>query len=546
VSFCKEIWERKQYEIQPTPAEIEEARERQEIRTKYKPMKGSNSCSSLRSVSPPRGKEPGLTNRNFASAALNKLFGGLKRAENRTLFRTPDRMKQSNESLTTSCYGDFSRNMSMRNPSLPTRPVNHRYMGKVSPMQINTSSNVPKKTKSTDNLLGSLNSVPSSGYGPGGSYLHSFSRNSKTRSSLNPSIFRTKRVEPEGLENTNSSNNTSSNPLIITPMNFYNKQRSSDSSNDYKQNEPHDSQNKSSGSLFSSDFKYDPYEKAAKQLEELFRTQPLIHKNSKPNNRIQRRIGIDRAFASVNPSISMSPDEDRMTTNGNDNESQNENNQTKRSFNGYEHFKARNNKSNLIDPPVYDSPSLFGAPASDESYWDAILDKKSRSRNDHNLGVDNQQRDQRDSIQLSDSSEPTSSTGTGGSDTQQQKSRAVSNISSADSAFSRSDGTDLEFEAMESLVTKSLGNVPPKSSHSSSGPGLPESTTSKSSDLISSRHPPMMMTSFVSKAPSPSTGTGTGGLTPTMAKFCHECGTCYPTSAAKFCPECGERRVINV
>ena len=34
-------------------------------------------------------------------------------------------------------------------------------------------------------------------------------------------------------------------------------------------------------------------------------------------------------------------------------------------------------------------------------------------------------------------------------------------------------------------------------------------------------------------------------FTPGYARFCHECGTSYPTPAAKFCPECGERRVVN-
>lgn len=30
------------------------------------------------------------------------------------------------------------------------------------------------------------------------------------------------------------------------------------------------------------------------------------------------------------------------------------------------------------------------------------------------------------------------------------------------------------------------------------------------------------------------------------AKFCHECGTSYPTVLAKFCPECGEKRVYKL
>lgn len=29
------------------------------------------------------------------------------------------------------------------------------------------------------------------------------------------------------------------------------------------------------------------------------------------------------------------------------------------------------------------------------------------------------------------------------------------------------------------------------------------------------------------------------------ARFCHECGNCYPTAIAKFCPECGEKRVFK-
>ena len=165
--------------------------------------------------------------------------------------------------------------------------------------------------------------------------------------------------------------------------------------------------------------------------------------------------------------------------------------------------------------------------------------------------------------------------------------------------FISSDGTDLEFEALESALE--LGQLPPapgtntgtrtlQTEDSSHRNGLKSSrdprrrlftsdsahsedepmAISSSSSSSTSSHHGMMMSDNNSYDEGRRAGTGAGGkmneqiisttitpstskmqmqqqsLKPTLAKFCHECGTSYPTSDAKFCPECGERRVIHV
>ncbi|CAL8133247.1 unnamed protein product [Orchesella dallaii] len=94
--------QRRRYEIQPTPKEKKEAWDMQELRTKYRPMKSSSSCSSLRALSPAK---------DFASLA-KKLFGGLRRTEgssNLYFNQVKNDLKKSNESISASCYGDYPR-----------------------------------------------------------------------------------------------------------------------------------------------------------------------------------------------------------------------------------------------------------------------------------------------------------------------------------------------------------------------------------------------------------------------------------------------------
>lgn len=382
VNFCKEVWERRQYETQPTPKEIEEARERQEVRTKYRPMKGSNSFSSLRSMSP--GKDPVS---NFATAALNKLFGGgLKSSSGSSNFR------KSNDSLANSCYGDFARSRSLRHPS-PARPPSKIPTA----MRVNTISNLPAKNKSTERL----EDVPSSGYGPGGHYMSNFSRNSKLRSSLGRNFFRNgKRAEPEGLENTSTSHSNS--PLIITPMNFYNK-----GSN------PNKTESSNRPTLLNSDPKYDPYEKAAKQLEELLKSQP-----SHPQRQnTQRKLGLDRALASImgnttNPSTQTNKAPPRTSYNQ-----------------LYSYLREEDPFKNI---------------SADEGYWEEILRGKhkdkvieqTQAKSHQGRRVEENERDLRFTsappIRNSDEKRDSSD-----SSMENFKYRGVSNISSADSAFSR-------------------------------------------------------------------------------------------------------------
>jgi len=326
VQYCKEKYVQRQYEVQPVPKEKVEALERQEIRTKYRPMKSSSSCSSLRSVSP--GKD-------FASMAF-KLFGGIRRTDgtNNLYNNQLHSFKKSNESLANSCYGDFTRGMRRPSPS-PARGViaggggildsrknssgssansvtnkinnllsktfhmkqNSSNNNNNSPMRMNTSSNIPL-AKSSDNLggLGAMNytHVSSSGYGQQSNYNNNnnFSRNSRSRSSLHKNFFRSKRVEPEGTEN------TSSYPLIITPMTFYTKSGKGGVSEEvYRSKGPSSLlQDPSGGQSSPSSSSYDPYEMAAKQLEELLKAQP-IQKNV--NKKTARKLGLEKAFESV-------------------------------------------------------------------------------------------------------------------------------------------------------------------------------------------------------------------------------------------------------
>jgi hypothetical protein len=328
VEYCKEKYVKRQYEVQPVPKEKIEALERQEIRTKYRPMKSSSSCSSLRSVSP--GKD-------FASIAY-KLFGGIRRTDgSNNLYNNQlaNNFKKSNESLANSCYGDFARGMRRPSPS-PARPVggtgsnsmsvtnkinnllsktfhlkqnsnNNSNNSLLNPMRVNTSSNIPKLAKSSDNLTmmagggGAANPtmythVPGSGYGQQSNQNNNFSRNSRSRSSLHKNFFRSKRVEPEGTENTstsshNNNQNTSSYPLIITPMTFYSKTGKSPNPS-----HPQEMYRPKGTTLLTQDNSYDPYEMAAKQLEELLKAQPV---NKNVNKKTARKLGLEKAFESV-------------------------------------------------------------------------------------------------------------------------------------------------------------------------------------------------------------------------------------------------------
>lgn len=333
VEYCKEKYVKRQYEIQPTPKEKIEAMERQEIRTKYRPIKGSSSCTSLRSVSP--GKD-------FTSMAY-KLFG-LRRTDGAAnLYNNQlSNFKKSNESITNSCYGDYRRRPSPSparrggNPMSMANKINNLFSktfhyqqsssnnnnhpnNAVHPMRTNTSSNIPKLARSSDNLsfMNSMGGggggspyghISSSGYGQGHQQQqqnhydanNSFSRNSRSRSSLHKNFFR-RRIEPEGTENTGStmmggsgggmgmeggSGMSSSSPLIITPMNFYTKVNKGN----------HQELFHTKGASLSQDPSYDPYEMAAKQLEELLKSQPI---NKNVNKKTARKLGLEKAFESV-------------------------------------------------------------------------------------------------------------------------------------------------------------------------------------------------------------------------------------------------------
>ncbi|CAG7734565.1 unnamed protein product [Allacma fusca] len=612
VKFCQDVYIRKQYEHQPVPKEKEEAMERQELRTKYKPLKGSTSCGSLRSMSPPK---------DFPSMMAMKFYGFMNKTFNRNNF------KKSNESLTNSCYGDFTRSMRKSSPApsvASTITNNHKplmyqrsnttmHSIKGSPvMRVNTSSNIPKRTKSIENL--NLANVTSSGYGQqhtSNNSSNSFTRNSKTRSSLHKNFFRnsSKRVEPEGTENTSSSG--SPGALIITPMSFYSKGKNyssmMESQEDARQKQlqnnipnnnllqhntmlmnrnnsqshhgNHEDMRKKSP-LLNSDPTYDPYEKAARQFEELLKSQPARNNENKQSNRSQaRKVGLDRAFRSVaDPFMPEFNDEERKVA-----PSMTQSLMTQSMNNNHSGFgsgfsKPQNNVKTEVNSFVFNS--------SDDSYWDQILKKNN--------------------VKSSTSSQETQDDSQTTTDSDNGKSRAVSNISSVDSAFSRTDGADLEFEALETLV--SLGDVPPSSVSSQGGGGggpvvLPAvidsnkpsypSRRGSSSTILS----PLSSTNCqhndgnpgMSKAMSPDSprlpqlpntqqqennslfsslyasrdkagdANKTNGLSKsggsensannhgsvTVAKFCHECGTQYPTSTAKFCPECGERRVMK-
>ncbi|CAL8105917.1 unnamed protein product [Orchesella dallaii] len=187
------------------------------------------------------------------------------------------------------------------------------------PMRLNTFSSIPKMTKSTDSVIAGNNfsHVSSSGYGQPPSVLmmnsnnNSFMRNSRSRSSLHKNFFRTKRAEPEETENTSSLSQSpkSTSPMIITPVNFYSKGDKTLSSLEIDNNKTKTSSSTGASSslhgmmmmenvrppgtsLLNSDPGYDPYEKAAKQLEELLKTTPI-----KPSK--SRRTGLEKAFESV-------------------------------------------------------------------------------------------------------------------------------------------------------------------------------------------------------------------------------------------------------
>ncbi|ODM93361.1 Zinc finger C2HC domain-containing protein 1A [Orchesella cincta] len=586
VEFCKEIFERKRYEIQPTPKEKEEAMERQEIRTKYRPMKSSSSCSSLRSMSPAK---------DFASMAM-KLFGGLRRTEGSTNLyfnQIKNNLKKSNESIAASCYGDYTRGVRRTSPS-PVRTSStaasaanklnnlltksylhqqqqqhhqqqqqqqqlhqqsfnqyHHQSGSLLPMRLNTSSNIPKMTKSTDSLNSGNNfaHVSSSGYGQPPSVMmmnsnnNSFMRNSRSRSSLHKNFFRTKRAEPEGTENTStlSQSPTATSPLIITPVNFYSKGNKTLSSLEIDNNKNKTGSSGATGelrgmmmtenvrppgtSLLTSDPDYDPYEKAAKQLEELLKTTPI-----KSSKRSSRRTGLEKAFESVGVPSDM-PD---MPSLG-----KSKLGRTQSLDYNSDPF-GRTSMKRATDPFGIGSGAPM-TPNIDDSYWDQIFRKG-----------DNQHGNNNNNPETISSQEESDTSGT--SDT--AKSRAMSNTSSADSAFSRSEVNDPEFEALESIV--SVGDTTTstnryKKTHEDrnkvdlfSTNKLLEShhrtvPRSPSASIDQGRTPMDTTPVSDSRQKSSENSSGSGGAV--LAKFCHECGTPYPTSVAKFCPECGEKRV---
>lgn len=511
VSFCKELFERKQYELQPITQEKEEAMQRQEIRTKYRPMKSSSSLSSLRSMSPAR---------DFANMAF-KFFGGLRRPNNTPVHGNyyngniigsgaskHSGIKKSNESLASSCYGDYPPSSIGRSSPSPLRrmhsstsfnnyynphqgnkihndsdlmlnsPTNN-YQGtparKPSMLPLRINSTGPKKTRSIEHIpmKSPYGHVTGSGYGQTN---QSFNRNSKTRATMQSTkdFFRSnKRVEPEGTENTNNLHNSKdhprTSPLIITPMNLFSKpeQRkmndsgeSRESSSREESRNPYGLYNSSSASSQRDDTGvYDPYEKAAKQLEELLKTQPV--RNHGGSKKTTRRCGLEKAFESVG--VPTAPTTNIMTVmnmdgkkvKGNIRPSANLMSRSLHSFdNGRGRSQGNNNNKNS---------------GNDDNYWDEILERRDktshlfhqegpqsmdtgnnnrRSSTNVNTGVDDDSTSNNEGIKalLSDSSlssdpstmssaDSTFNSGTRG--LANHKSRAESNVSSADSAFSR-------------------------------------------------------------------------------------------------------------
>ncbi|XP_021948990.1 uncharacterized protein LOC110846518 [Folsomia candida] len=595
VEYCKEKYVQRQYEVQPTPKEKIEAMERQEIRTKYRPIKGSSSCTSLRSVSPGKDfasmayKLFGLRRTDGASNLYNNQLTNFKKSKESVGVLHSD----SNESLTNSCYGDFTRGMRRPSPSPSKRggnamsvtnkinnllsktfhyqqnssnnnylAANNNSSGPVHPMKINTSSNIPKLAKSSDNLAMMMNNtgipyghVSSSGYGQPQQQVpqqasNSFNRNSRSRSSLHKNFFRSKRVEPEGTENTGSnmmmtnsgggggevgggksSSSGCSSPLIITPMTFYTKAN--------KTNHHQELFRPKGTTLLTQDPSYDPYEMAEKQLEELLKSQPI---NKNVNKKTARKLGLEKAFESVGVVHSDSfhtnmPSRHDMLGGGGD-------------------PNVAERKDN--DQFVFDLPSG----KMDDSYWDEIL-KKSRNASSSEVGGRDRQ-PENSQMSMSTSSETKSQQSDNSSFGDVNKSRALSQISSADSGFSRSGGvTDPEFEALESMVGEE--SAMRRGGHSHESGRNPLSSTH--SLLLSNRTPFVRRTTFTQnqgKEPESPMQISPAPLTPSVptrnessssdvfspgpgsgARFCHECGNSYPSSIAKFCPECGERRVFK-
>ena len=135
--------------------------------------------------------------------------------------------------------------------------------------------------------------------------------------------------------------------------------------------------------------------------------------------------------------------------------------------------------------------------------------------------------------------------------------------------ISRSDGADLEFEALQSLVVNRenpQGQVPTEQKTNSYSSTIvsnyqPRLSTVSANATETSQTTLFQSTSFNQgahdgqsnensnnepyTAPAARAAAASAGATPAPAKFCHECGMLYPTPSAKFCPECGERRVFK-
>jgi len=125
----------------------------------------------------------------------------------------------------------------------------------------------------------------------------------------------------------------------------------------------------------------------------------------------------------------------------------------------------------------------------------------------------------------------------------------------------RSDANDSEFEVLESMV--GVGEMPQQqqaqqnkgnnggflsSSHASLARMLQKPQQRRPSYSSENRESPMQV------SPTPITPSDDGGGDPWKkpasgpaagAKFCHQCGSPYPTGIAKFCSECGEKRVFK-
>jgi len=229
-------------------------------------------------------------------------------------------------------------------------------------------------------------------------------------------------------------------------------------------------------------------------------------------------------------------------------------------------FYHQNENENVGSRKSNEDPFVFDLASGkmDDSYWDEILQKSKSSS-----GGGGDARDKkRAQTQMSSASETKSqlSDSSTGIDNTTGKSRALSQISSADSGFSRTHASDGDFEALEMMTRVDENN----GVSNLRGPSV-SYTSRLNANPLASMHPSISnKSSFARKtfsfgnenntikepespmqiSPSPLTplsrkdsGESAGGIV--GARFCHQCGNSYQSSISRFCSECGEKRIFK-